>query len=60
VDNDIVAGDPVDGGGNLVFVACLKRVDNAKDFGGVSTSRRGVGKDGSDDLLGVLCSIGSA
>lgn len=53
VDNDIVTGDPVDGGGDLVLVTGLERVDDAEDLSGVAAGGGGVGEDGSDGLLGV-------
>ena len=52
-DNDVLAGDPVDGGGNLVLVAGLQRVDDAQDLGGVAAGAGGVREDGADLLLGV-------
>lgn len=53
VDDDIVTGNPVDGGGDLVLVTSLERVDDAEDLGGVATSGGRVGEDGADGLLGV-------
>lgn len=53
VDNDIVAGDPVDGGGDLVLVARLQAVDDAQDLGRVAAGGGRVGQDGADGLLGV-------
>ena len=52
-DNDVLAGDPVDGGGNLVLVAGLEGVDDAKHLGGVAARGCRVGQDGADGLLGV-------
>lgn len=53
VDNDVVAGDPVDGGGDAVLVARLERVDDAQDLGAVAARRGRVREDGADRLLGV-------
>ena len=53
VDDDVVAGHPVDGRGDLVLVARLQRVDDAQDLGAVAARRRRVRQDGADRLLGV-------
>lgn len=53
VDNDVLTGDPVDGGGDAVLVAGLEGVDDAEDLGGVAAGGGGVGEDGADGLLGV-------
>lgn len=53
VDNDVVAGHPVDWGGDLVLVTGLERVDDPEDLGSVTAGRGRVGEDGADDLLGV-------
>jgi len=53
VNNHIVARNPVDGGGDLILVASLERVDNAKDLSAVSASRGRVREDGTDDFLRV-------
>lgn len=53
MDNHIVTRHPVDGGGNLVLVARLQRVDDAQDLGRVATGGSRVGQDGADGLLGV-------
>ena len=53
VDDDVVAGDPVDGRGDLVLVAGDERVDDAQDLGRVAAGRRRVAEDGADRLLGV-------
>lgn len=53
MDNDIVTRDPVDGGGDLVLVTSLERVDNTEDLGGVAAGRGRVGEDETDGLLGV-------
>lgn len=53
VDDDVVAGDPVDGGGDAVLVARLEGVDDAEDLGGVAAGGGGVRKDGADLLGGV-------
>ena len=53
MDDDVVTGDPVDGGGDLVLVAGLQRVDDTEDLGGVAAGGGRVGEDGADGLLGV-------
>jgi len=53
VNDDIIAGNPVDGGGDLVLVTGLERVDDAENLSGVAASGGGVGEDGADGLLGV-------
>ena len=53
VDDDVVAGHPVDGRGDLVLVARLQRVDDAQDLSAVAARRRRVRQDGADRLLGV-------
>lgn len=53
VDDDVVTGDPVDGGGDLVLVAGLEGVHDAEDLGAVAAGGGGVGEDGADGLLGV-------
>jgi len=53
VDNDVVAGYPVHGRGNLVLVARLQRVENPENLVGVAASRGGVRKDGANRLLGI-------
>lgn len=53
MDNDIVTGDPVDGGGDLVLVTGLERVDDTEDLGGVAAGGGRVGQDETDGLLGV-------
>jgi hypothetical protein len=53
VDNDVVTGHPVDGGGDSVLVTSLERVDDTEDLGGVAASGGGVGQDQTDGLLGV-------
>lgn len=52
-DDDVVAGNPVDGGGDLVLVAGLERVDDTQYLGRVATSGRRVGEDGADLLARV-------
>ena len=59
VDNDIVTGDPVDGGGNLVLVAGLEGVDNTENLSSIAAGGSGVGEDGSNGLLGVNDEDGS-
>ena len=53
VDNDIVAGHPVDGGGDAVLVTRLQRVHHAEHFGSVATCGGGVRENETDGLLGV-------
>lgn len=53
MDNDIVTGNPVDGGGDLVLVTGLERVDDTEDLGGVAAGGGRVGQDETDGLLGV-------
>jgi hypothetical protein len=53
VDNNVVTGDPVDGGGDAVLVARLERVDDAQHLGAVAARRGRVREDGADGLLGV-------
>lgn len=52
-DDDVVTGDPVDGGGDAVLVAGLEGVDNAEDLVGVAAGGGRVGEDGADLLVGV-------
>ena len=52
-DDDVVAGDPVDRGGDLVLVAGLERVEDTEDLGGVAASRGRVGEDETDLLVRV-------
>ena len=52
-DDDVVTGDPVDGGGDAVLVAGLEGVDDTEDLGGVAAGGGGVAEDGADLLLGV-------
>jgi len=42
VDDDLVTGDPVNWGGDLVLVAKLQGVDDAQDFGAIAAGRGGV------------------
>lgn len=53
MDDDVVAGDPVHGGGDLVLVAGLQGVDDTEDLGRVAAGGGGVRQDGADGLLGV-------
>jgi len=53
MNDNIITGDPVDGGGDLVLVTELERVDNTEDLGAVAAGGGRVGEDGADDLLGV-------
>lgn len=52
-DNDIIAGNPVDGSGNLVLVTGLERIDDAQHLGRVAASGGWVGEDGADLLARV-------
>ena len=36
-----------------MLIACLKRVDDAKDFSGIAASAGWVGEDGTDGLLWI-------
>lgn len=51
MDDDLLSGLPVDGGGDSVLVTELKGIDDSEDFGKVSTGGSGVGERQSD-LLG--------
>lgn len=53
VNDNIITGDPVDGGGDLVLVTELEGVDNTEDLGAVAAGGGRVGEDGADDLLRV-------
>lgn len=53
VDNHVITRDPVDGSSDFVLVAGLQGVHDAKNLSSIATGRRGVGEDGTDDLLGV-------
>lgn len=53
MDDDVVAGHPVDGRRDLVLVARLQRVDDAQHLGRVAARRRRVRQDEPDRLLGV-------
>jgi hypothetical protein len=53
VNDHIVTRDPIYWCGNLVLVARLQAVENAKNFGCVATGAGGVGQDEADSLLGV-------
>ena len=53
VDDDVVAGDPVDGRRDAVLVARLQRVDHAEHLGRVAARRGWVREDQADRLLGV-------
>ena len=52
-DDDVVARDPVNRGGDLVLVAGLERVEDTENLGRVAASRGGVGQDETDLLVGV-------
>jgi hypothetical protein len=51
MNDNLLSGLPVDGGGDSVLVTELEGIDNSEDFGKVSTGGSGVGK-GQSDLLG--------
>lgn len=53
MDDDIVSLLPVDGGGDLVLVAQLQRVDDSEDLVKVPAGLGGVREGETDDLLGV-------
>jgi hypothetical protein len=53
VDDHIISGNPVDGGGDAVLVTGLQGVDHAEHLSGVAASGGGVGEDETDGLLGV-------
>jgi len=53
IDNDVFARFPVDGGGDLVFVAKLQGIYSAKNFIKVSANSSGIGNREADGLLGV-------
>lgn len=53
VDNDIIIGDLVDGGGDFVFVIGLEGLDDMEDFGVVVVGGGGVGEDVVDGFFGV-------
>lgn len=53
MDDHIITGDPVDGGGDTVLVASLEGVDHAEDLSGVAASGSGVGEGETDGLLRV-------
>jgi hypothetical protein len=53
VNNNIVARNPVDRGGDLVLVAGLERVDNSQNLSGITAGGGRVGENGSNGLLGV-------
>jgi hypothetical protein len=53
VDNNIITLLPVTRSSDTVLITELKRVNDAKDFVKVATSRSGVGQDKTNGLLGV-------
>ena len=53
MDDNVITGNPVDGGGDLVLVAGLEGVNDAEDLGRVAAGGGGVAEDGADGLLGV-------
>lgn len=52
-DDDIITGQPVDGGGDTVLVGGLEGVNNTEYLSSVTASGGGVGDDQTDLLLGV-------
>lgn len=52
-DDDIITGQPVDGGGDTLLVGELESVDDTQNLGGVTASGGGVGQDETDLLGGV-------
>jgi hypothetical protein len=53
VNNDIVTGNPVDGGGDAVLVASLKAVKDTEDLGTVTACAGGIRQNKTNGLLGV-------
>lgn len=53
MDNNVVARNPVDWGGDSVLVASLKGVDDTEDLCGVAASGGRVRENEADSLLGV-------
>lgn len=53
MDDDVVTGNPVNGGGDLVLVTSLQGVDDTQHLVGVAAGRGRVGEDGANDLLGI-------
>lgn len=52
-NDDVLAGNPVDGGRDLVLVTSLERVEDAEHLGGVAARRGGIGENGADGLFGI-------
>lgn len=52
-DDNIITGEPVDGGGDAVLVSGLKSIDNTENLSGVTAGRGRVGHDETDLLVGV-------
>lgn len=50
-NDNVITGDPVDGGGDTVLLGGQKSIDDTEDLGGVTASGGGVG-EGETDLLG--------
>lgn len=50
-NDNIITGEPVDGGGDTVLLGGQESVDDTEDLGGVTASGGGVG-EGEADLLG--------
>lgn len=53
MDDDVIAGHPVDGCRHRPLVARLERVEDAEHLGRVAARRRRVRQDRPDLLLGV-------
>lgn len=52
-DDNVVAGEPVDGSGDTVLLGGLESIDDTEDLGGVTAGGGGVGEDEADLLGGV-------
>lgn len=52
-NDNVIAGNPVDGTSDPVFVGDLKSINDAEDFGGITFSGGGVGHN-QTDLLGWI------
>ncbi len=53
MDNHIITGDPVDRCGDAVLVAGLERVNDTKNFSGVTAGGSGVRQNQPDGLLRI-------
>ena len=52
-DDNVITGEPVDGGGDTVLLGGLESIDDTEDLGGVAAGGGGVGEDEADLLGGV-------